>query len=84
MRTHAQVTHRNSAAPKTISVAFWMKRNSLPLAGYTYDPFSKIDNSTHRSTFSVMTDTFGHVGFFIGTSDKRLADFGELSRAASL
>jgi hypothetical protein len=62
---------RSSSAPKTISVAFWMKLNSLPNAGYTYDPFSKVDNSTHRSTFSIMTDPFGHVGFFIGTSDSR-------------
>ena len=48
-----------------------MKLNSLPNAGYTYDPFSKVDNSTHRSTFTIMTDPFGHVGFFIGTSDSR-------------
>ena len=60
-----------AAAPKTISVAFWMKLNSLPLVGYTYDPFSKLDNSRALVTFTTMIGDGGQMGFFIGTADSR-------------
>ena len=60
-----------AAAPKTISVAFWMKLNSLPLVGYTYDPFSKLDSSRALATFTTMIGDGGQMGFFIGTADSR-------------
>ncbi len=56
------------AAPKAISVAFWMKLESLPLVDFTYDPFSKVDSAKDLATFTTMVDPVGHIGFFIGTA----------------
>ncbi len=56
-------------APKSISVAFWMKLESLPLPDFTFDPFSKIDDSKKLLTFSIMVGGFvggGNIGFLIG------------------
>ena len=57
----------SSSAPKTISLAFWMKLNSLPLAGATWDPFSKVDEVLLLNEFTTMVDPQGDFGFFIGT-----------------
>jgi len=54
-------------APKTISIAFWMKLSSLPPAGQTRDPISKADDVKGVITFTTMVGDGGSVGFFIGT-----------------
>jgi uncharacterized membrane protein len=61
----------SASAPKAITVAFWMKLNSLPTAGLTFDPFSKVDDVKGLSTFTTMVGPGGEIGFFIGTSDSR-------------
>lgn len=53
-------------APKDISVAYWMKLDSLPANGYTYDPFSKCDSTNNKITISHMITDAGLVAFLIG------------------
>jgi hypothetical protein len=57
----------SSSAPKAISVAFWLKLASLPPAGLTWDPFSKVNDPT-QNVFTTMVDGYGDIGFFIGTN----------------
>ncbi len=54
------------SAPKSISVAYWMKLNSLPASEYTYDPFSKCDPTNNKITISHMITDAGLVAFLIG------------------
>ncbi len=63
----AKFPFSSPTAPKAISVGFWMKLDSLPGTGLTFDPFSKTDTVKDVLTFTTMVDSLGRVGFFIGT-----------------
>ena len=59
----------SATASKSISVAFWMKLESLPANDNTYNAFSKYNATTNQRTFSTVVDYQGFVGFLIGTTD---------------
>ncbi len=65
----AKFPFSRTTAPKTISVAFWMKLKSLPAAGLVFDPFSKVDEGHNSNSFTTMIDGYGHLGFYIGTAN---------------
>ena len=58
--------YSSETAPKAISVAYWMKLESLPLAGSTADPFSKIDSTHAKISIGHMVNYVGQVGLMVG------------------
>ncbi len=56
----------DASAPKTISVAYWMKLETMPLFGTTADAFSKIDGTNDKITITHMVSVTGQVGFLVG------------------
>jgi hypothetical protein len=62
----AKFPFSHTTAPKTVSLAFWMRLESLPAADFTFDPFSKVNEGANKFTFATMVDSSGHVGFLIG------------------
>jgi len=57
------------SAPKALSVAYWMKLESLPLAGTTSDPFSKTDSTNLKISITHMVNEVGMVGFLAGRNN---------------
>jgi hypothetical protein len=56
----------STTAPKRISVAYWMKLESLPITNYTYDSFSKATSTAALNSIALMVHANGTVGFFTG------------------
>ncbi len=65
----AKFPFKNDTAPKTISLAFWMKLDAQPVAPLTWDPFSKVYEAHSANCFTTMVDAYGNFGFYIGTNN---------------
>ncbi|MEN6427183.1 MAG: pre-peptidase C-terminal domain-containing protein [Phycisphaerales bacterium] len=57
---------RAAGTSKSISVAYWMKLESLPAFGSTMDPFSKADVTNGKISITHMVNLLGQIGFLAG------------------